>query len=165
LRGLAERKPLSSFVEGVRVGKCREGCPFCYENARGRANHRGHFGYRVERVHLHWRVTMALKKPSASPTPAKAVDIIIWEEALPGLPLLGEFMFSAVYDDDSPRQLPTLMLFLHEGRLTAALNDRDQLRTAFVSGDSLDGVLEALEGGLAGDSLGWRPNKPQGKKR
>jgi len=76
-----------------------------------------------------------------------------------------EFLTSPVYDDGAPRALPTLMFFLHDGRLTAALNDRDNVQTVFVSGDSPEAILDALERGLAGDSLQWRPNKPAGGKK
>jgi hypothetical protein len=145
--------------------RCPDNCPLCYANVRGRAAYPGHRGYRVPVSVYHWRTTMALKRPSASPTPPPNTCSIDWSAALPGTPLLAEFMFSPVYDDDSKRELPTLMLFLHDGRLTAALNDRDQARTAFVSGDSLASVLVALEAGIAADALGWRPNKPQSRKK
>jgi len=73
-------------------------------------------------------------------------------------PSLWEFLVALAYEDGGARALPTLMLFLHDGRLSAALNDRDVGQTAFVSGSSVLDVLGALEGGLVADSLAWRPN-------
>jgi hypothetical protein len=108
---------------------------------------------------------MSLKKPSLMQTAAAGCDVVPVEGGLPGFPLLWEFLSSGVYGDGMKRQLPTLMVFLHDGRLTLALNDRDNSRTAFVSGSTVPEALTALEGGLEGDSLGWRPNKPQGKSK
>jgi len=104
------------------------------------------------------------------PTKAAAVPGEAAADADPGFfspfPALWEFLTSAVYDDGSKRALPTLMLFLHDGRLTAALNDRDNVQTVFVSGDSPEAILDALERGLVGESHQWRPNnKGGGKKR
>jgi hypothetical protein len=108
---------------------------------------------------------MALKKPSAMADCGAGMDVSTPETVVPGSPLLSEFIASPRYGDGTRRELPTLNLFLHDGRLTAALNDRDNQRTAFVSGVSLADVLGALETGLAEDSLGWRPNKPSGGKK
>lgn len=99
-----------------------------------------------------------LKKPSppakgAGPSPGTHRPMLFssW-------PLLWEFGTSVAYEDGSSRELPTLMFFLYEGRLTAALNDRDNSRTVFVSGSDPIGLLDALERGLADDDLQWRPN-------
>jgi len=78
---------------------------------------------------------------------------------LSAYPRLWEFLTVGVYEDGGKRLLPTLMLFLHDGRPTMALNDRDQECTAFVSGEAVGGLLDALERGLEADSLSWRPNR------
>jgi len=75
-------------------------------------------------------------------------------------PTLWEFLVSSEYDDGGKRALPTLMFFLHDGRLTAALNDRDMIQTLFVSGGSPEELLGALESKLATGEGEWRPNKP-----
>jgi len=108
---------------------------------------------------------MGLKKPSAALKPGAGCDVSPPTGGWPGRERLWEFLVTGRYEDGCPRQLPTVMLFLHDGRLTAALNDRDNERTAFVSGKAVEDVLDALERGLEDDSLGWRPNKPQGKGR
>lgn len=108
---------------------------------------------------------MALKRPTAAPGAAGGADVTGVHEFDPGRTCLGEFMTCSVYVDGSKRELPTLNLFLHDGRLTGALNDRDNHRTAFVSAVSLAEVLDALERGLDDDSLGWRPNKPIGGRK
>lgn len=108
---------------------------------------------------------MALKKPGPMATAAAGCDVVPAAGGMGRFELIWEFLVSVRYGDGAPRQLPTLMFFVHDGRFTAALNDRDNGRTAFVSGDTLESVLEALERGLSEDTLGWRPNKPPGGKQ
>lgn len=106
-----------------------------------------------------------LKKPCASLHPSAGMDVVPSVGGIPGRDALWEFLVSPTYSDGLKRQLPTLMVFLHDGRLTGALNDRDNDRTAFVSGPTLESVLDALEGGLVADDLGWRPNKKFVRKK
>lgn len=109
---------------------------------------------------------MALKRPSGPRSESGSGVLVIDPGPFSQYPLTWEFMTALVYEDGSRRQLPTLMLFLHDGRLTAALNDRDVGQTAFVSGTSVLDVLGALEGGLEADALQWRPNaKGYGQKK
>lgn len=104
-------------------------------------------------------------KPVALVNCAAGSDVCSPEGVMPGYPCLGWFMTALKYDDGVRRQLPSLSLFLNDGRLTACLNDKDNSRSAFVSGDSLASVLGALEAGLEADSLGWRPAKAFSKKK
>ncbi len=81
-------------------------------------------------------------------------------------PTLYQFLTDDKWDDGSQREPGTLLLFADAGRFKACLNDRDSGRSVFVSAVSLEGILEALEEGLAGDSLEWREKKgPAGKGR
>lgn len=108
---------------------------------------------------------MMLKKPSAA-TSGGLLDVLpLGPGLLSPYPCVWEFLVTPTYDDGSRRQLPTLMFFLHDGRLTAALNDRDNNRTAFVSGCEPNGLLDALEAGLDADSLVWRPNQTSFQKK
>lgn len=83
------------------------------------------------------------------------------------LPLVWEYISSGQYEDGSRRVPATLSVFVSDGRLTAGLNDRDQARIAFRSGETLEEALGALEQGLAGDSLDWRRSAApkQGRKK
>lgn len=57
------------------------------------------------------------------------------------------------------RKPGTIRIFAEEGRWKACLNDNEGNRYAFVSGDTLQGLLGAVEKGLAGKGLDWRANK------
>jgi len=81
------------------------------------------------------------------------------------LPLLIEWLGSARYEDGSIRVLPSMTIFVEPGCLKACLNDRDQSLVAFLSAGSLTGLLDALEAGLAEDSLDWRVANQGYKKK
>lgn len=163
-----ERLPLILFslVVPCTMPTCSDWCPLCYSNVRGRSNYRGHRGYRPFVSIYHSETTAMLRKPSGPVSGSTAPADTLSPGVMSCWPLLWEFLITPSYDDGSRRQLPTLMLFLHDGRLTGALNDRDNGRSVFVSGISPNDVLDALEMGLKDDSLVWRPNgkAPQRKK-
>jgi len=58
-----------------------------------------------------------------------------------------------------PRKTGTFLLFAEEGRLKAALNDREGLVVAFASSDTFLGLLETVNEGLQTGRLDWRPGK------
>jgi hypothetical protein len=81
-------------------------------------------------------------------------------------PALLEFLTATSWAPGEPRRPGTLTLFTDDGQWKASLNDKDGDRTAFVTGDSPEGVLVALEKGLQEDSLSWRSwGNTKGKKR
>jgi len=77
-------------------------------------------------------------------------------------PTVCEWLTSAHYDDGELRETSTIGLFVDCGVLKLCLNDRDLCRTLYVTSDSLEGALEALEKALRGGTPDWRPWK--GKK-
>lgn len=57
------------------------------------------------------------------------------------------------------RTTATANVFAEDGKWKCCLNDRDGSRYAFVSADTLERLLEALEGGLKRGTLDWRVSK------
>jgi hypothetical protein len=80
-------------------------------------------------------------------------------------PALVEFLHCEAWPDGSRRQTGTLLVFVDEGRLKACLSDRDQALVGFVTGESLEGLIRAVEEGLQGDHVDWRPSRVNGKGR
>ena len=76
--------------------------------------------------------------------------------------LLCEYLSVSAFDDGQPRETSTLMLFVEDGFLKACLSDREEGCVAFFSGDSLEGLLESVEGALQDGSADWRMSR---KKR
>lgn len=81
------------------------------------------------------------------------------DDLLRSKPLLMEHLSCAQWEEGGTRKTSTLLLFVDAGTLKACLNDRSVGRAAFVSANSLRGLLDALEAGLMEDALEWRSSK------
>jgi hypothetical protein len=57
------------------------------------------------------------------------------------------------------RRTGSLSLFVEDGRVKAALNDREEGMVAFVSGKSVLELAGSLEKGLQTGTLDWRPSR------
>lgn len=77
-------------------------------------------------------------------------------------PQLWAFLWDLVYDDGSKRAPGSLVIFRDALRLKACLSDKDAGLVTFVTGDTPEALLEAVERGLDMDALDWRV---QQKKR
>jgi hypothetical protein len=71
-------------------------------------------------------------------------------------PALWEFLTVMSWEDGTARAPGSLSVFFGGYGLQAALNDKDGGLVAFVSGDTLTALLEALDQGIANDALDWR---------
>lgn len=81
-------------------------------------------------------------------------------------PCLYEQLSCIVWDDGSPRETSTLMVLCEQGVFKLGLNDRASLRSTWVSGDTLNAALEALESGLSSGRVEWRSkSQTSGRKR
>jgi hypothetical protein len=52
------------------------------------------------------------------------------------------------------------MVIVDADKVKLCLNDKDNDRSAWVSGDTLEGALKSLDIGLASGLIPWRANKP-----
>lgn len=66
-----------------------------------------------------------------------------------------------------PRKLPTITLFVEDGRLKAVLNDRNTEQTGFWTFRSVMGFWRELQDALCGENVEWRQKRDYsgGKKR
>lgn len=72
------------------------------------------------------------------------------------LPILWEYLQAEVYEDGQKRTPSTLTVFV-EGRVVKlALNDKDVERSLYVSGETVEESLRALEKHLGLDKPDWR---------
>lgn len=80
-------------------------------------------------------------------------------------PTLGEFLSMSHWPGGEPRETGTITLLFDAGQVKAALNDRDANVSAFVSAETLTGVLKAIEEGLTEGKLDWRAKKEYSPKK
>lgn len=82
-------------------------------------------------------------------------------------PCLWEWMTLTRWDNGASRIPTSITLFLDDGRVKAAVSDKELGRVAFVSGWTVEDTLRAVEDGLLQQSLDWRKAQPPpgGKRR
>ena len=71
-------------------------------------------------------------------------------------PALWEYLTEQYFEDGVQRRTSTIKVFLGDYGLQALLEDREAERIAFVTGGTVEDLLEALETGLRKSSLDWR---------
>lgn len=97
-------------------------------------------------------------------TPAKGGDAEPTDP--PGeFPLLEELMWTVTLSDGSTRETMSVTVFVEDGRLKAALNDRDLGVVAFVTGESLMDLFSTVERSLVEDCLDWRASNSRKRKK
>ena len=88
------------------------------------------------------------------------VDAPMCDEVLRGwLPHVHDHLAEQEWEDGKKRVTSTLLLFCEAGMWKARLNDRSAKISAWVSGESWEALLEAIERGLAAESLEWRADR------
>lgn len=95
----------------------------------------------------------------AKPSKEKVSDIVV-------VPVVGGALGKAIgivehlaadrWEDGAPRTPSTLSVFIEAGRVKVSLNDRAMSRSTYVSGDSLEACLKAIEGHLQAGDVEWR---------
>jgi len=71
-------------------------------------------------------------------------------------PAVIEYLTSVQYPDGSPRERSTVSVFVEDGVIKACLSDRDQARTLWRSGSSLEDAILGLEQAIADGTADWR---------
>ena len=100
-------------------------------------------------------------KASANLQAAKAVVVFDDKAFSEMYPSLVGYLSCDRFDDGSPRQTATLLLFFESGGLKVCLNDRHLSRSAFVTAPNFAEVMDTLESGLTNDTLEWRVKSQQ----
>lgn len=146
--------------------RCKRDCPLCYSGRRGRKAYKGHWGYRNYVRPIAGEAVMLKKRSGPSGQPGKGSGSFVHSSAEAGVePTTHEFLCLERWPDGSSRRTGTLLLFVDQGMLKACVTDRDGGLVAFVSGNTLPGLLDALERGLSADTLDWRLMRQQGRGR
>lgn len=71
-------------------------------------------------------------------------------------PHLTDHLVGTRYEDGSSRVTSTLLIFCDSSVLRVCLNDRDNNRSVFFTGETVEVALTAAENALAENSVEWR---------
>lgn len=108
-----------------------------------------------------------LKRRTSGEKAAKDVASIRLETTDPpfakAYPALAEFLSLEEWEAGVERERGTITLFWEDGLFKASINNRDSQEVAFVTKGTHKTLLEAIEKGLATDSLDWRQSGFKGK--
>lgn len=137
-------------------------CGLCYEGLRGKSNHVGHAGYRSQPRRLYWGEAVWVGDPMKRPervkggatraTVGRCPDI----ELLAKCPNVVEHLVASTYDDGSKRERSTLTVFIEDGHVKIALNDRQEKQSFYVTAERLWDALEGMESHLVDGKAEWR---------
>lgn len=83
-------------------------------------------------------------------------------KVLAGFANLLEFLSMRTWPDGSLRLTGTITLSTEGSSWKATLKDRDSAGVAFVTADTPDSLLKALDKGIEAGTLEWRDDKFQG---
>lgn len=147
---------------------CDESCPQCYSNRKGRSNYPGHRWFRAPPQRRKGLLRMALSRPSEPVSAGSSIQPLNDPEFKRRFPTLLEYLTQTTWDDGSPRQTSTLLIFVDDGVLKACLNDRACERALWVASGTLSGAIAELDESLADPHAPWRasrPGKGRGKSR
>lgn len=81
------------------------------------------------------------------------------------LPALWEFLSVSFWDDGSPREPGTILVWFDGKGINGMLRDRDSKCVAFASAEDLAGILAAFDRGIRNGSLEWKPERAGRRKR
>jgi hypothetical protein len=69
---------------------------------------------------------------------------------------LHEFLTQLVWEDGKPRKPGSILLFTDQARWKLLVHDKDARMGAFLTGNTVDGLLQDADDGLSNGSLDWR---------
>lgn len=139
-------------------------CWCCYANRKRRSNFRGHAGYQASPRPVSASWSDNVQRPTTQDSPGRDQHPVAEDALGVKCPLLVQHLSDVLWDDGKPRTPSTLTIFVEDGRVKLALNDREASASLYVAGDSLKQALGSLEKALSGPGRpDWRAWK--GKRK
>lgn len=82
-------------------------------------------------------------------------------------PSLWEYLSVSAWPDGGARVTATVTVFVEGGRVKVCLSDRENDRSAWSTGETLEEAVLSLESALASDTVEWRfkPQERPGARR
>lgn len=104
-------------------------------------------------------VESMLQKPANRKVAGVSAELPKDVRAVKEYPLLWDHLSQRKWEDGTPRQTSSVMLFEQDGVLKGMLRDKDAGLCLWVASKSLYGVLGALEAALSDPEAEWRVDR------
>lgn len=140
-------------------------CYLCEANRRRRSAHSGHRYYKAGWSFQNGRSSMGLSRPAAIAAGSGGVGLSGVTSVAVDVPKLVEYCTEECWDDGSPRETATVLVFSEGGMWKGCINDRALARKGWASGATLEALLIAFEAGLVSGALDWRADQGAKPKR
>jgi len=111
-------------------------------------------GYAKRPTKKKWRPFV--KKPITPTENKKQKGQVSDKEFKQKYPTIVEWMTDLCYDDKSPREASKVSIWIEDGRCKLSFSDPTPRRSCYLTAESFEDALQALEDGLKADSLDWR---------
>jgi len=141
------------------TGATKSWCPWCYENRKQRANHKGHRYYVSRPLRVVTYQEYQLKRPSQASRPKKGEFVCPDSGFQSTYPLLAAGMCDPWWDDGKPRKPWTLKISMNDECVLLCLSDPDSKLVAFTTATELIEGLASIEKALEGEGVSWRKSK------
>lgn len=106
-----------------------------------------------------------MKKPTYEVKKGALCSPSIDPEMREKFPTLVEHLGDEAWEDGSTRETSTITIFLENGMVKMALNDRDGQRSLYITCSRWKDAMNALEKAAAAPSADWRGWKQGGKRK
>jgi hypothetical protein len=158
---------MRSTWDGMRCVLCpmtgEQWCALCYENMRGRANNRGHFGFRAARAPKGASCMVVNRKVERNGTASAQLQLPLSPPWSTDLKELVAFVSLAKWPDGKPRCTGTMTIFVEGGCWKIYLNDKDAGVGHCVTGSTLEDALVSASLAVDDNSTPWRGSQGPSK--
>lgn len=108
------------------------------------------------------RVEDMLRKPKPGERTGPVEPVFNDADFKATYPQTTDHLAAVRYEDGSPRVTSTLLIFCDTGILRVCLNDRDNNRSVFFTGETVEAALTSMENALAEGTVEWRSRSQSG---
>ena len=77
-------------------------------------------------------------------------------------PTVWDYVVQSKWDDGTPRETGSIMIFVQDGCFKGMLRDKDAGCVLWVAAPSIFGVLEAMEAAVSSPTADWRMDRQAG---
>lgn len=145
---------------------CPVGCPYCRADLEGGLSGWTQPGYCPRRLER-WRMAIdeRLRRKVSPNDPAGTGAAPPDSDFEKKYPLLWQFLTETRWDEKTPRETGSVLIFVQEGVWKAMVKDKDSGEIAFVSKNTFKTLMEAIERGFVEEKLDWRQDAFKTKKK